>query len=300
MDEIKIKVAGRIPKYFFGRLNEKYTEELKEALTYCNEEVETEQDFLNLILDMTLEYSETAREDFFKIISDEDLKRLPNFNQLVNDIIEYDWNHFELIDMSELFDSPDYNKGYITMFESDARITITKNEEEIVSEKTLADFCKVTNSWNSDDDGGTEPTFTKMQQFINSNTEDFSGEDYFNWYVNEEGAYFLSGWFQPSILSQFVEESRIDSKYNTGGQISIYFDDIIDYEFEFECEEFDMSKLTFVLWEHSSQFRNSAYQTEFNFLFYNDEKIIPYESWWRDKGITLSYEDESLDCLLNA
>lgn len=300
MDEITIKVSGRIPKYFFGTIDKKYRDELEEALSYCNDEVESEGDFLYKILSMTLEYSEDAREEFFQIISKEDLEKLPNFNQLVNDIIEYDWSHFELIDMSDLFNTPQYNNGYVTMFEGDARITITKNGEEIVSEMPLSDFSKPTNSWNSDDDSESEPTFAKMQELINSNNQDFDGEDYFSWYVNENGAYFLSGWFTPPNLNQFVEDSRIDSKYNTGGQVSIYFDDIIDYQFYIDCEEFDMSKLTFVHWAYSNQFRNSAYETEFNLLFYNNEKIGPEENWWRDKGITLSYEDESLDYLLNA
>jgi hypothetical protein len=159
MDEIKIKVSGRIPKYLFGTLNQKYRNELEEALTYCNGEIETEQDFLYAILKMTLEDSENAREEFLNIITKENLQRLTNFNRLVNQIIEGDWNHFELIDDSDFFTCPDYNNGYITMFEGDSHITIFKNDEEILEEMKLSDFVKDINSWNSDDDSETESTF---------------------------------------------------------------------------------------------------------------------------------------------
>jgi hypothetical protein len=37
MAQIQINVSGRIPKYFFGVLNEKYRDEVKESLQYCNE-----------------------------------------------------------------------------------------------------------------------------------------------------------------------------------------------------------------------------------------------------------------------
>lgn len=300
MDEIKIKVSGRIPKYFFGTLNKKYREELEDALNYCSDEIGSEEDFLYAILKMTLEDSDEAIEEFSTIISKEDLENLPNFNSLVSDIIERGMTHYELIDMTDLFDSPNYNGGYITMFEGDSFITIIKNDEEIVSEMRLSEFVKDVNSWNSEDDSETEPTFSKMQELINSDTENFNGEDYFNWWVNEQGTYFLSGYFTPNSLDSFVNKSRINSEYNSGGQVSIFFDDIIDYEFYIDCEDFDFSKLTFVRWENCDQFRNSAYNTEFNLLYYNNELIRPEENWWRDKGITLSYEDESLDYLLNA
>jgi hypothetical protein len=300
MDDIRIKISGRIPKYFFGTLNQKYRNELEEALTYCNGEIETEQDFLYAILKMTLEDSENAREEFLNIITKENLQRLTNFNRLVNQIIEGDWNHFELIDDSDFFTCPDYNNGYITMFEGDSHITIFKNDEEILEEMKLSDFVKDINSWSSDVDSETESTFKDMQEFINSDKNNFDGEDYFTWWINEQGVYFLSGWFTPPTLNKFVQESRIESKYNSGGQLSIYFDDITDYIFEIQDENFDFSKLTFVRWEQCDQFRNSAYSTEFNLLYYNNEIIYPYENWWRDKGISLSYEDETLDYLLNA
>ena len=80
MAEIEINVSGRIPKYFIGVLDEKYRDEVKEALQYCNEDVETENDFLNLVFNLTLEGWGDPKEALFNAISKEDLEKLPNFN----------------------------------------------------------------------------------------------------------------------------------------------------------------------------------------------------------------------------
>ena len=73
MAEIEINVSGRIPKYFFGVLDEKYRDEVKEALQYCNEDVETENDFLNLVFNLTLDGWGDPKEALFNAISKEDL-----------------------------------------------------------------------------------------------------------------------------------------------------------------------------------------------------------------------------------
>jgi len=132
MAQIEINVSGRIPKYFFGVLNEKYRDEVKESLQYCNEDVETENDFLNLVFSLTLDGWDDPKEALFNAISKEDLEKLPNFNELVNDFIENGGSHYEMIDC--LFDHPDLRKygSYcgISFFEDDARISdITKFEK---------------------------------------------------------------------------------------------------------------------------------------------------------------------------
>ena len=40
---------------FFRVLREEYRDEVKESLQYCNEDIETENDFLNLIFSLTLD-----------------------------------------------------------------------------------------------------------------------------------------------------------------------------------------------------------------------------------------------------
>jgi hypothetical protein len=300
MDEIKIVVGGRIPKYFFATLNEDFRNELSEALRYCSEEIESEQDFLNLILDMTLENSEQSREDFFKIISNEDLKRLPNFNKLVDDIITYDWNHFELLD-SEFFEIPNWNGGYLTMFEGDAHITIWKNEEKIVDEVRLDRFSEKVAEWHTDDHQENQDltSLRIMKDLMFRNKEHFDGSDYFGWGRNQEGCFFLEGYFNPPAFNEFIEQSRINNEYNTGGQLSIYFDDYADWTFYITTENFEMKDLTFVNWSTCEQFRNSAFPCKFVELYYKGGLVYPEENWYRDKGISLSYEDETLDMLVN-
>ena len=300
MDEIKIVVGGRIPKYFFATLNEDFRNELAQAVSLCNEEIETEQDFLNLILQLTLEFADERRVEFFEIISKEDLEKLPNFNSLVNDIIEYNWNHFELID-SDLFHVPDWNRGYLTMFEGDSYVNVFKNGEKIVDEVKLERFSEMIESWHSDDDEEDQDLVSLglIKDLMSKNEEHFDRSDYFSWGRNEEGCIFLEGYFNPPAFNQFIEESRIDDEYNSGGQLSIYFDDYADWTFYIDTEDFQMSDLTFVNWSTCEQFRNSAYPCKFVELYHRGELVYPDENWYRDKGISLSYEDETLDMLVN-
>jgi hypothetical protein len=298
--KITIKVSGRIPKYLFATLENKYKEELTTAVSLCNGKIESDQDFLNLILGLTLEFAETNRIDFFDIISKEDLKKLPNFNQLVNYIIDEDWNHFSLIE-SDFLKVPDWNRGYLTMFESDSLISILKNDEKIFENVTLEDFTNQVDSWCTDDDEENQDldSLELMKDLISKNEKHFGNPDSLYWGKNNEGCYFLEGYFTLPAFEKFIDESRINGEYNSGGQLSVYFDDISDWNFHIDTEDFQFGYLTFVNWSQCEQFRNSAYPCKFVQLFYKGEILIPEELRYRDKGITLSYEDETLDCLLN-
>jgi hypothetical protein len=300
MDKIKIVVSGRIPKYLFGTLQDSYREELSKAVDLCNDEIECEQDFLNLILQLTLELAETRRVEFFEIISKEDLETLPNFNQLVNDIIEQDWNHFDLIH-SDFLKVPNWNGGYLTMFEGDSYISVFKNDEKIIDEVKLENFVETVDSWYSDDDEENQDleSFNSVKELIHKNPDHFDSSDYFSWGKNEEGCIFLEGYFNPPAFTKFIEESRIDDEYCSGGQLSIHFDDYSDWRFFIDTEDFQMSDLTFVNWSSCEQFRYSAYPCKFVQLYHRGELCEPDEIWYRDKGISLSYEEDTLDTLVN-
>ena len=78
-------------------------------------------------------------------------------------------------------------------------------------------------------------------------------------------------------------------------------DDISEFSFCLDVEDFDIKKLTFVRFTSADEFRGlGGVDVAFNYVFYNNEPVIPDESWLRDKGITLFYNSEdSLDFLLN-
>jgi len=298
--KITIKLSGRIPKYLFATLENKYKEELTTAVSLCKGKIESDQDFLGLILGLTLEFAETNRVDFFDIISKEDLKTLPYFNQLVNYIIDEDWNHYNLIE-SDFLKVPDWNRGYLTMFEGDSLITILKNDEKIIENVTLEDFTNQVDSWCTDDEEENQDldSLEIMKDLISKNEKHLGNPDSLYWGKNNEGCYFLEGYFRLPAFETFVDESRNNDEYNTGGQLSVYFDDISDWKFYIETEDFQFGYLTFVNWSQCEQFRNSAFPCKFVQLFYKGEILIPEELRYRDKGITLSYEDETLDCLVN-
>jgi hypothetical protein len=230
----------------------------------------------------------------------EDLKTLPYFNQLVNYIIDEDWNHYNLIE-SDFLKVPDWNRGYLTMFEGDSLITILKNDEKIIENVTLEDFTNQVDSWCTDDDEENQDldSLEIMKDLISKNEKHLGNPDSLSWGKNNEGCYFLEGYFRLPAFETFVDESRNNDEYNTGGQLSVYFDDISDWKFYIETEDFQFGYLTFVNWSQCEQFRNSAFPCKFVQLFYKGEILIPEELRYRDKGITLSYEDETLDCLVN-
>ena len=302
MAKIKINVSGRIPKYFFGVLNEKYRDEVKESLQYCNDDVETENDFLNLVFSLTLDGPNEPKEELFNVISKEDLEKLPNFNELVNNFIENGGSHFEIIDC--LFVNPDltkYGSYYgISFFENDARISMVnvENEQTLVEENSLKDFVSGQSFWAEEVEEGTEEhkDAQRLNEFrsVNSDFGFQTDGDYYSWNKNEAGATFLSSELMYPELDEFTQSHPREE------QVTIYFDDITTWSFyiDTEDEEFDMKNLTFVSYPGAEEFRNSACEVVFSHLFYKNELINPDENWIRDKGITLMYgESRGLDRL---
>ena len=309
MAQIEINVSGRIPKYFFGVLNEKYRDEVKEALQYCNEDIETENQFLEKVFALTLDGWEDPKEDLYNTISKENLEKLPNFNELITDFIENGGSHLEMIDC--LFDSISmrkYGSNYgISFFEDDSYITVTNvdTDEVLVEETKLEDFISggQENMWAEEVEEGDEgyEDLKRINEFKSTNSDfGFDPEDdYFSWYKNELGSTFLSTNLLYPELDEFTNAHPIEE------QVTIYFDDITTWSFfiDTEDEEFDFKNLTFVSYPGAEEFRNSACEIVFSHLFYKNEIINPDENWMRDKGISLMYGEsrglDRLDFLLN-
>ena len=305
MAQIEITVSGRIPKYFFGALNEKYREEIKEALQYCNdEEIETENEFLEKIFALTLDGWGDPVEELYNVISKENLEKLPNFNELVNDFIENGGSHFEMIDC--LFDSVSmykYGCNYgVSFFEDDAYITVKNSDtdEVLVEETKLEDFISngQETTWAEEVEEGGEgyDDLVRLNQFRSQNAEfGFDAEsDYFSWHKNELGTTFLSTSLDYPELEEFCESHPHEE------QATVYFDDITEWTFfvDTEDEEFDFKNLTFVSYTGAEEFRNSACQIVFSHLFHKNELLNGDENWMRDKGISLLYgESRRLESL---
>ena len=288
MAKIEIKLSGRIPKYFFGVLKDKYKEEAKEALQYCND-IKTENDFLNLIFALTLDGINDPKEALFNAISKEDLEKLENFNELVMSFIESGEGHYQMIDC--LFDSPcltKYGSYYgISFFETDAQISIIENDRALVEETSLEDFISDAETiWVEEVEEGTEEhkDLLRINQFRSETSFGFDPNDeYYSWRKNEAGATFLSSQLLYSELDEFANDNPIDQ------QATIFFDDITDWTFyiDTEGEDFDMKDLTFVSYPGAEEFISD--NIVFSHLFYKNEVIVPDENCIRDKGISLMY-----------
>jgi len=288
MAKIEIKLSGRIPKYFFGVLKDKYKEEAKEALQYCND-IKTENDFLNLIFALTLDGINDPKEALFNAISKEDLEKLENFNELVMSFIESGEGHYQMIDC--LFDSPcltKYGSYYgISFFETDAQISIIENDRALVEETSLEDFISDAETICAEEaEEGTEEhkDLLRINQFRSETSFGFDPNDeYYSWRKNEAGATFLSSQLLYSELDEFANDNPIDQ------QVTIFFDDITDWTFyiDTEGEDFDMKDLTFVSYPGAEELRSG--EIVFSHLFYKNEVIVPDENCIRDKGISLMY-----------
>jgi len=300
MAQVEINVSGRIPKYYFGVLKQEFRDEVKEALQYCHEDIETENDFLNLIFSLTLDGLDDPQEELFKAISREDLEKLPNFNELVNNFIDEGGSHFEMIDW--LFDNPELDKygSYygISFFENDSRISVLVDGETLIEEVSLKEFCNGETFWAEEVEKGSEEygLVKRLNEFKSVNSEfGFEPEDdYYSCSKNESGAVFISCELEYPELREFTKSHPKEE------QVTIYFDDITTWTFyiDTEDEEFDMKDLTFVSYSGAEEFRNSACEIIFSHLFYKNGLIQPDENWLRDKGISLMYgESRGLDRL---
>ena len=288
--EIVIEVSGRIPKYFFGTVKEIYQKELSEVIEYCSDELDSEEAFLKMLLLMTLDDRDTAREDFFCYIEKEDLEdNFPNLNQLINDIEDEQYDHLMLYDI--LFETADYwegGTGFISFFESDASIRILIDNEQKVDEQKLSTF------FESKEVGNTEegPSSPIVESFLQENSENWGISDSLSFSKNEIGCFLIDDWFLPPALDELSEFKN---------NVTIEHDDIITYTFTIYTNEFRFEDLVFLGHSNYSDFRKSAEETHFSFLFYKNQVVLPDESLERSKSISLSYKPkkENLSFLLN-
>ena len=124
-----------------------------------------------------------------------------------------------------------------------------------------------------------------MSTFLKNNKKEFGLKDEIGASVNTHGARFMELWFSPPALL------KIASKEDA---VIIDHDDIIDYSFSFQDADFSFEKLAFLAHANHLDFRNSACPTIANYVFYDNIVLRAEETLYRDKGITLEYEPDSL------
>ncbi len=295
MKEVVVKVSGRIAKYFFGSLREEYYLEMQEALQYCSEDVNSVSDLANLIFTLSLDNWSDPTEELYNGISRENLEKFPKLTELVDWILAEGCGHYAVID--DMFDYAGQNseRSHVTFFEDDAYITVTVDDEEILSEQKLKDFVVLTGGGNIEENEGSQE-HNNIKTMLEKH-EDFGFSEVESWDSNEQGSVFITDWFSPKDLYDFNEATDRDR------QVTIFFDDITDWEFFTETEEFDFKDLTFLGYCNAEDFRESGCKQVFNYLFYKGEIMDKQENWWRDKGITMTIGEarryDTLDFLIN-
>ena len=68
MKEININISGRIPNYMFGILPTEYHSECEKAVSFASEDVETMEEFLDLLYGTVLVGANDGIEEFKKNI----------------------------------------------------------------------------------------------------------------------------------------------------------------------------------------------------------------------------------------
>jgi len=296
-DKVEIILSGRIPKYYFGRLKESFQDEFQEVLLMADESIETEQDFLKLLLGTTLEDKESERENFTELIPLEELEeKCPNFYSLYQEILDYDLDHFGLYDA--LFDTAEYwagGNGFITFFEDDCSFQLLINGKEVIKNSNFGDFSKSVKSYHTEEapvDEFEKNISKSLRAFIQQNSNEFGLPDDLGVGINKEGIMFCESWFTPPSFEEICDRDF---------SVTILHDDIIEYTYFLEVENFDLTKLLFLAHANYGDFRGNSLTTIANYLFYDNEIVLPDENWHRDKGIELEYEsrDINLDFFLN-
>jgi len=302
-----IKISGRISKYYFGKLKEAISKEIDVAITLSkstevvtdpmvfNGEINNTQDFLQFFLCNTLENAIQDRKNFRKRVSMKDLEELcPQLYGIFIDIENRNWNHFQLYEA--LFDSTPFKEkslqpGFISFFEPDAKIQIMDSVNNIILEEiTLKDFSSTAME--------VYPPEAKVDKELNAiNTVKKLSKNLkktFSLEYDEENVICLNKSNSIFISSSII---TVNKKFTEDREkaLTIEHDDFIDYLFTVEDDEFSFEKLVFISYSSSQDFRESSLPTVFNYMFYDDKLIIPEEKWYRDKGITLSYENNYQD-----
>jgi hypothetical protein len=174
----------------------------------------------------------------------------------------------------------------VNLIEDDAYITITVDDEEVVEKQKLADFLGETEYVDEEEDPKTAAI---VKAFWAKHQEDFNlhEDTEFNAHKSKNGVLQLHEWIEPKGLTAYKVRER---------NVTFEHDNIVDFDFYVEAEDFDLSKLAFLGFANVADFHNSAPEYVGSFVAYDNELIHPDQNIHRDKGFTLEYEPSWKSC----
>lgn len=268
-----LEIRGQIPFYKFGKIKCKYADEFDEFIKTIDQELSVDLGYIISNIDSVskfLKYFVTlvsreidSLETFWKVISIEKLKIFPNIHELINDVIKnrkpIQYFLFNLLDFPKLEYLID---GGILFFELDSKITLKQNQKIVFEDIPLSEFVKTHAVFKQLEINTKSQNLQKLNQGLNVTTIN-------SWIQNKYNCQFVNAKMSPQPLVHFCEDS---SSYF---QTTIYSDEHVIWRYYFDNDKVELNKLFFVKFTNAEKFRNSKYDTAFNFLFYENEFIIP-------------------------
>ena len=169
----------------------------------------------------------------------------------------------------------------VNLIEDDATITINVDGADVVEQQKIADFLGET-EWVDQEEDPKTVKITKA--FWTKHREDFGihqDVDEFTTYKAKNGVIQLSEWISPKGLANYQTRER---------NVTVEHDNIVDLDFYIEADDFDLSKLGFLLFANATDFHKSAPEYVGSYLFYDNNIIRPDMNIHGDKGFSLDYE----------
>ena len=281
-NKVNIIISGRISNYMFGILGDEAYAECEKAISYATDDIETMADFVKMYYETTL-YDGDGMEIFLENMDMDQFKsNCPLLSEFLNNVKEGNASHLqfyeEILDMSW---------EQVNIIEDDALITITVDDNEIVSGQTLKDFLgEIEQIFDKADD---PKTIEKAREFWAKNGAKFNMEDSEEFQVSKaaNGVLLFNEWIKPTRLSDYKTRER---------NITVEHDNIVDFDYYFEIVDFDISKLTFLKFANATDFHKSGPDYVGSYLSYNNDIIEPDQNIHRDKGFTIHYEPTFQSC----
>lgn len=282
-NKVNITISGRISNYMFGILGDEAYAECEKGMSYAiDDDVETIGEFVKMFYETTLEGGD-GMEIFQESIDMEQFKsNCPLLSEFLDQVEEGDAGYLQFYE-----DILDMSMEEVNIIEDDAAITITVDDEEIVSGQSLKDFLGEIEQYVEEDDDPKAVAMVKA--FWAKNGAKFDMEDRDEYTINkaENGVLLLNEWIQPKRLNDYQTRER---------NITVEHDNIVDFDYFFNTVDFDVSKLAFLQYGNATDFHRSAPDYVGSYLAYDTNIIRPDQNIHRDKGFTLEYEPTLKSC----
>lgn len=282
-NKVNITISGRVTNYMFGILGDEAYAECEKAMSYAiDDDIETIGEFVKMFYDTTLEGGD-GMQIFQESIDMEQFKsNCPLLSEFLDRVEEGDAGYLqfyeEILDMS---------MEEVNIIEDDAAITITVDDEEIVSGQSLKGFLGEIEYFVEEDDDPKAVAMVKAFWAKNGAKFDMEDRDEFTINKAENGVLLLNEWIQPKRLNDYKTRER---------NITAEHENIVDFDYFFNTVDFEVSKLVFLQYGNATDFHRSEAEYVGSYLAYDTNIIRPDQNIHRDKGFTIHYEPTFQSC----